>query len=151
MNVTLGVPRIKEIINAARNISTHIMRVELTNPRDAEAAREVKARLEATTLGSVCEYIKTVVTPFDCYIVVKLDTARLARINVALHASQVARAGEGWRGEGVRVGCWEWGGVEVGCGWGGWVRVRVGWSGVLGGKGVDCGMLGVGWGGSGAV
>ena len=27
MNVTLGVPRIKEIINAARNISTPIMKV----------------------------------------------------------------------------------------------------------------------------
>ncbi len=27
MNVTLGVPRIKEIINAAKNISTPIMRV----------------------------------------------------------------------------------------------------------------------------
>ena len=29
MNVTLGVPRIKEIINAAKNISTPIMRVSL--------------------------------------------------------------------------------------------------------------------------
>ena len=29
MNVTLGVPRIKEIINAAKNISTPIMKVRL--------------------------------------------------------------------------------------------------------------------------
>jgi DNA-directed RNA polymerase III subunit RPC1 len=32
MNVTLGVPRIKEIINGARNISTPIMKVRCTLP-----------------------------------------------------------------------------------------------------------------------
>ena len=32
MNVTLGVPRIKEIINAAKNISTPIMNVRAAPP-----------------------------------------------------------------------------------------------------------------------
>ncbi len=36
MNITLGVPRIKEIINAAKNISTPIITVRLDHRRTAE-------------------------------------------------------------------------------------------------------------------
>jgi len=54
MNVTLGVPRIKEIINAAKAISTPIISCKLVT-RDSEAsARIVKGRLEKTLLGDVC-------------------------------------------------------------------------------------------------
>ena len=42
MNVTLGVPRIKEIINATRNISTPIITVRLASEHDVKAARIVK-------------------------------------------------------------------------------------------------------------
>jgi len=53
MNVTLGVPRIKEIINAAKMISTPIISCKLVT-RDCEAsARIVKGRLEKTHLGDV--------------------------------------------------------------------------------------------------
>ena len=53
MNVTLGVPRIKEIINASKNISTPIISCKLVT-RDSEAsARIVKGRLEKTMLGDV--------------------------------------------------------------------------------------------------
>ena len=53
MNVTLGVPRIKEIINAAKNISTPIITATLTNDDDEKIARIVKARIEKTYLGDV--------------------------------------------------------------------------------------------------
>jgi len=53
MNITLGVPRIKEIISAAKNISTPIIRAELENDTDIRAARIVKARLEKCVLGDV--------------------------------------------------------------------------------------------------
>ena len=53
MNVTLGVPRIKEIINASKNISTPIISAALSCDKDERAARIVKARLESTTLGQV--------------------------------------------------------------------------------------------------
>jgi DNA-directed RNA polymerase III subunit RPC1 len=44
MNVTLGVPRLKEIINAAKSISTPLMHVAL-DVDDAEvAARMVQVR-----------------------------------------------------------------------------------------------------------
>lgn len=53
MNVTLGVPRIKEIINAAKKISTPIISCKLANPSSEGAARIVKGRLEKTLLGDV--------------------------------------------------------------------------------------------------
>jgi DNA-directed RNA polymerase III subunit RPC1 len=53
MNVTLGVPRIKEIINAAKVISTPIITAELVNPTSEHAARIVKGRIEKTVLGDV--------------------------------------------------------------------------------------------------
>ena len=39
MNITLGVPRIKEIINASKKISTPIVSAFLTNDLDPEFAR----------------------------------------------------------------------------------------------------------------
>ncbi|GIL99158.1 hypothetical protein Vretimale_4372 [Volvox reticuliferus] len=63
MNVTLGVPRIKEIINAAKTISTPIMKVALAVDNDVKAARLVKGRLEKTTLGQVARHIKIVLRP----------------------------------------------------------------------------------------
>lgn len=53
MNVTLGVPRIKEIINAAKVISTPIITAELVNRTSEHAARIVKGRIERTVLGDV--------------------------------------------------------------------------------------------------
>jgi len=47
------VPRIKEIINGSKNISTPIIKVRLLNDRDEAAARLVQGRLERTTLGQV--------------------------------------------------------------------------------------------------
>jgi DNA-directed RNA polymerase III subunit RPC1 len=56
MNVTLGVPRIKEIINAAKTISTPIITAELVNPTSEHAARIVKGRIEKTVLGDVSDF-----------------------------------------------------------------------------------------------
>ncbi|KAJ8870241.1 hypothetical protein PR048_029262 [Dryococelus australis] len=53
MNITQGVPRIKEIINASKKISTPIITAHLENDTDAEFARRVKGRIEKTTLGEV--------------------------------------------------------------------------------------------------
>ena len=42
MNITLGVPRIKEIINATKTISTPIITAKLVAAGDIRAARVVK-------------------------------------------------------------------------------------------------------------
>ncbi|KAG2462619.1 RPC1 polymerase, partial [Polypterus senegalus] len=53
MNITLGVPRIKEIINASKNISTPIITANLDIDDEADFARLVKGRIEKTLLGEV--------------------------------------------------------------------------------------------------
>jgi DNA-directed RNA polymerase III subunit RPC1 len=57
MNVTLGVPRIKEIINAAKLISTPIISCKLVTSDSEASARIVKGRLEKTHLGDVRIYV----------------------------------------------------------------------------------------------
>ena len=52
-DVTLGVPRIKEIINASKQISTPIITAKLVNETSVPSARIVKGRIEKTTLGEV--------------------------------------------------------------------------------------------------
>jgi DNA-directed RNA polymerase III subunit RPC1 len=59
MNVTLGVPRIKEIINAAKAISTPIISCKLVNANSEASARIVKGRLEKTHLGDVSQPISS--------------------------------------------------------------------------------------------
>lgn len=63
MNITQGVPRLNEIINATKEISTPIISAKLYTDDDERSARIVKGRLEKTTLGDVCEYIKEVYSP----------------------------------------------------------------------------------------
>jgi hypothetical protein len=52
-DVTLGVPRIKEIINAARKISTPIITAQLLSKKDVLSARIVKGSMEKAVLGEV--------------------------------------------------------------------------------------------------
>lgn len=85
MNVTLGVPRIKEIMNASRAISTPIIEAALENSASEVAARVVKARMEKTTLGDVAEYIKEVYNGTGAHIAVKLDRRTIQ----ALHLESV--------------------------------------------------------------
>ena len=54
-NVTLGVPRLKEIINVATNIKTPTLSIYLTDEvnNNADRAKEVMVSIEHTTLGHV--------------------------------------------------------------------------------------------------
>lgn len=53
MSITQGVPRIKEIINASKSISTPVITCELNQKDDLIAARIVKGRIEKTYLRDV--------------------------------------------------------------------------------------------------
>ena len=56
MSITQGVPRIKEIINASRSISTPVISCDLYTKDDIAAARMVKGRIEQTFIKDVCYY-----------------------------------------------------------------------------------------------
>ena len=89
MNITLGVPRIKEIINASKKISTPIVTTYLENKFDAEEARKVKGRIEKTTLGEVSEYIEEVILPDDVFILIKLHMDRIKLLKLEVNAESI--------------------------------------------------------------
>ena len=84
MNVTLGVPRIKEIINAAKNISTPIITAHLVSNTDVRAARVVKGRLEKTTLGQIAKYIKTVLDVNQAFLQIQLDMVAIENLQLEI-------------------------------------------------------------------
>lgn len=89
MNITQGVPRIVEIINASKMISTPVITAEITNTHDMEFARKIKARIEKTTLGEVSSYIEEVYKPTDCFLVIKLDMDRIRVLGLEVNAETV--------------------------------------------------------------
>jgi DNA-directed RNA polymerase III subunit RPC1 len=82
MNITLGVPRIKEIINAAKLISTPIIACELHEDKDIRSARVVKGRLEKTTLGEVAMYMDEVYEANETYILIRVDLDAINKLQV---------------------------------------------------------------------
>ncbi|KAG0057284.1 hypothetical protein BGZ83_000074 [Gryganskiella cystojenkinii] len=92
MNITLGVPRIKEIINAAKVITTPIITTRLVNNRDERSARIVKGRIEKTLLGDIAEFIEEVYKPEECYIGVRLDMEAIRRLQLETDLDEVAKA-----------------------------------------------------------
>lgn len=98
MNITQGVPRIKEIINASRNISTPIITAFLDKDTDVDYARVVKGRLERTTLGEVCEYIEEVFVPDDSFILIKLDMDRIRLLHLEVDIDSIRYCIEKTRG-----------------------------------------------------
>ncbi|KAI1321791.1 hypothetical protein EDD11_000067 [Mortierella claussenii] len=92
MNITLGVPRIKEIINAAKVIATPIITTRLVNSTDVKAARIVKGRIEKTMLGDIAEFIEEVYKPDECYIGVRLDMEAIRRLQLETDLDEVAKA-----------------------------------------------------------
>lgn len=84
MNVTLGVPRLKEIINASKIISTPIITAKLVQSNSKASARIVKAKVEKTTLGQVSLYIKEVYANDRCYIAIRLDLSAIHKLHLEI-------------------------------------------------------------------
>ncbi|XP_059048540.1 DNA-directed RNA polymerase III subunit RPC1 [Achroia grisella] len=89
MNITQGVPRVKEIINASRNISTPIITAELMKPEDQEFARRVKGRIEKTTLGEITTYIDEVYLPNECFLLIRLDAERIRLLCLEVNVQSI--------------------------------------------------------------
>jgi DNA-directed RNA polymerase III subunit RPC1 len=84
MNITLGVPRIKEIINAAKQISTPIIQARLVE-EDPELAIKVKNKLQRTLLREVADRMEEVLLPNDYFILVHLNPKRLKQRHITPH------------------------------------------------------------------
>lgn len=102
MNVTLGVPRIKEIINASKLISTPIIKAALskelcdTPEKAILAANIVKSRIQKAYLGDFIKSITTIISGGECYLSVKIhvEAIRALQLEVSLDSikSSIVRA-----------------------------------------------------------
>lgn len=92
MSITQGVPRIKEIINASKNISTPVIACELMNKWDIKVAHLVKGRIEKTYISDIIKYIEDEWLPDVAKIVLKLDLQVLADLQLGISLKDIADA-----------------------------------------------------------
>ncbi|KAI3773601.1 hypothetical protein L1987_48131 [Smallanthus sonchifolius] len=89
MNVTLGVPRIKEILNAAKKISTPVITAKLRTNDNISFAKLVKGQMERTLLGQVAKSIKLVLGLRSASIVISLDKSMIQALQLSVDAYTV--------------------------------------------------------------
>jgi DNA-directed RNA polymerase III subunit RPC1 len=89
MNITQGVPRIVEIINATKTISTPIIEAQIEDNKSIEFARKVKARIEKTTLGEITSFFEEVYRDDDCYLIAKIDLNRIRVLGLEVNADTI--------------------------------------------------------------
>ncbi|KAK0709400.1 RNA polymerase-like protein [Lasiosphaeria miniovina] len=90
MSITQGVPRIKEIINASKTISTPVISCELENKTDLKAARVVKGRIEKTFIADIIEHIDDEWLSDVAKLVLKVDMKSLSDLQLGLTLKDVA-------------------------------------------------------------
>eukprot|EP01156_Anaeramoeba_ignava_P023486 Anaeramoba_ignava/c21581_g1_i1.p1 GENE.c21581_g1_i1~~c21581_g1_i1.p1 ORF type:complete len:1334 (+),score=351.32 c21581_g1_i1:1841-5842(+) len=90
MNITQGVPRIKEIINATANISTPIITAELLNNTSLTSARHVRGLIESVTLGEISEKIEEVQNPRSTFIRIVIDEKLIQDLYLNLDIEYIA-------------------------------------------------------------
>ena len=86
MNITLGVPRINELMNASKKTSTPIITAQLDAAVAGNkiSARIIKGRIEATTLGQISKHIAENISRSDYTVSIKLDLLTIANLHLEL-------------------------------------------------------------------
>lgn len=92
MNVTMGVPRIKEIINAAKKIATPVVHCVLKNNTNVSSARIVKGRIERTYLRDIARHIDEVCAADLCQIRIELDTGVIQKLQLETSLPEICQA-----------------------------------------------------------
>ncbi|KAK4676677.1 DNA-directed RNA polymerase III subunit C1 (rpo31) [Podospora pseudoanserina] len=93
MSITQGVPRIKEIINASKTISTPVITCVLENTKDVSAARAVKHRIEKTYIKDILDYVDDVWLQDVAKIVLRLEKDGLENLEqIGITTTDIADA-----------------------------------------------------------
>jgi len=92
MHTTEGVPRIKEIINAAKYISTPVITCELENKTSEWAAHIVKGRIEKTYLRDIAAYIEDAWSSSEGCIRLRIDFERIAKLQLDITMTDIMYA-----------------------------------------------------------
>ncbi|KAH7171328.1 DNA-directed RNA polymerase III [Dactylonectria macrodidyma] len=91
MSITQGVPRIREIINASKVISTPVITCPLLNNEQIEAAKVVKARIEKTYVSDAIRFIEDEWRSGEGNVVLQIDTDTLADMHLGIGVVDIAR------------------------------------------------------------
>ncbi|KAH7354052.1 DNA-directed RNA polymerase III subunit RPC1 [Plectosphaerella cucumerina] len=92
MSITQGVPRIKEIINASKTISTPVITCPLMQDKELTAARIVKARIEKTYVSDILSYIEEEWMANSANVVLQFDMDALEDMQLGISINDVAEA-----------------------------------------------------------
>lgn len=92
MNITQGVPRIKEIINSTKSISTPVILAKLIFERDIVAVRSVKGRIEKTRLIDIVEFIAEIIDNTGMYLRVKVDFDTIHKLQLEINLNNIKQA-----------------------------------------------------------
>lgn len=93
MSITQGVPRIKEIINASKAISTPVISCELDNKASIHAARITKGRIEKTYLRDIISKLSDDWTPDgQAFLTVTINQTTIDALQLELKTSQILTA-----------------------------------------------------------
>ncbi|KAG5756272.1 hypothetical protein H9Q69_000549 [Fusarium xylarioides] len=92
MSITQGVPRIKEIINASKAISTPVITCPLENNEQIEAARVVKGRIEKTYISDVLRFVEDEWRTTEGNVVLQIDSAALSDMHLGIGPYDIAEA-----------------------------------------------------------
>ncbi|KAF2095750.1 beta and beta-prime subunits of DNA dependent RNA-polymerase [Rhizodiscina lignyota] len=92
MSITQGVPRIKEIINASKSISTPVISAPLQNRESTEAASIVKARIEKTYLRDILANVDENWGPREFSLTLRLNEQTLNDLRLDITLEDIGRA-----------------------------------------------------------
>jgi DNA-directed RNA polymerase III subunit RPC1 len=92
MSITQGVPRIKEIINASKVISTPVITCDLYRKDDIIAARVVKGRIEQTFLRDIIYHIESSWDADQCRVSIAVDFDTLNRLQLDITIGDIVEA-----------------------------------------------------------
>ncbi|KAI9054156.1 hypothetical protein LZ554_001327 [Drepanopeziza brunnea f. sp. 'monogermtubi'] len=91
MSITQGVPRIKEIINASKVISTPVISCPLENEREIQVARIVKARIEKTYISDVIRFIEDMWSAKSATLCLSVDLDYLNEMQLGITVEDIAQ------------------------------------------------------------
>ncbi|KAJ5197811.1 DNA-directed RNA polymerase III subunit RPC1 [Penicillium cinerascens] len=92
MSITQGVPRIKEIINASREISTPVVACDLVTKDSIVAARIVKGRIEKTYLRDVMTWISESWSGNEASVKVRINWDTINQLQLELDMQKIVAA-----------------------------------------------------------
>ncbi|KAJ4133903.1 DNA-directed RNA polymerase III subunit C1 (rpo31) [Fusarium equiseti] len=92
MSITGGVPRIKEIINASKTISTPVITCPLENNEQIEAARVVKGRIEKTYISDILRFVEDEWRTTEGNVVLQIDPTALSDMHLGIGPYDIAEA-----------------------------------------------------------